>query len=424
MSDGDDEPDTEETAVDVTPEELHERLDGVEADLEAAETEDDLDDVEAELDDIETKLDAAEVPEPDDEEEADPREELEGRVGDLRDELESQRGPYAADVVDDVETARGTLTDTEWTETGEGDAADAVATFLDAAADTLEREFEADGAFPDAQAEALDAVADAVGAADLDADEDADTIASLLDATDELTAGLDDAEEWDDLTVVEQLTADGFYDRLESENRKDFPPELGVVRIAEAENDPERILQALDAFDSDFMQENCVTALRRMGAPEAYDAMMELAQRRDRPAIEVLGKIGNDDACETLHEYIDGESNPPLQKTVLKALGEIGSPESTQPVADRLVGEDPEVRSGAARALGRIGDTRAVEPLADVLADDENDNVRAAAAWALYQIGTERALTEAAAYADDRSYIVENEATRAKEALDAAAPTA
>ena len=424
MSDGDDEPDNEETAVDVTPEELHERLDGLEADLEEAETEADLDDVEAELDDIETKLDAAEIPEPDDEDEDDPREELEGRVSELRDELESQRGPYAEDVIEEIEAARETLTDAEWTETGEGEAADAVSAFLDAAGDVLDESFETDGEFPNAQAEALDAVADAVSEADLDADADADTIASLLEATDALTTGLDDAEEWDDLTVVEQLTVEGFYDRLESENRKDFPPELGVVRIAEAENDPDRILQALDAFESDFMQENCVTALRRMGASEAYDAMMELAQRRDRPAIEVLGKIGNDDACETLHEYIDGESNPPLQKTVLKALGEIGSQDSTQPVADRLVAEDPEVRSGAARALGRIGDTRAVEPLADVLADDENDNVRAAAAWALYQIGTERALTEAAGYADDRSYIVENEAMRAKDALDAAAPTA
>jgi len=424
MSDGDDEPDDEETAVDVTPEELHERLDEIEADLEEADTEADLDDVEAGLDDIETKLDAAEIPEPDDEDEDDPREELEGRVGDLRDELAAQRGPYAEDVVDDVEAAQETLTDAEWTETGEGEAADAVTAFLDGAGEPIETEFDVDGSFPDAQAEALEAVAEAVETADLDADEDAETIAALLEATDALTTGLDDAEEWDDLTVVEQLTAEGFYDRLESKNRKDFPPELGVVRIAEAENDPERILQALDAFESDFMQENCVTALRRMGAPEAYDAMLELAQRRDRPAIEVLGKIGDDDACETLHEYIDGESNPPLQKTVLKALGEIGSAASTHPIADRLVAEDPEVRSGAARALGRIGDTRAVEPLADVLADDENDNVRAAAAWALYQIGTERALTEAAAYADDRSYVVENEATRAKEALDADAPTA
>jgi HEAT repeat protein len=418
--------DETETAVDVTADSLHEDLDEVEADLEAAETEADLDEVEADLETVETKLEAASLPEPDEEDEdaEDPRAELEERVEELREQLEEQRGPYAEDVVDEIETARSTVTDAEWTETGEEEAAAAVATFLETVGETLDGSFDAGEAFPESHADALDEVAAAVGDAGLDADEDADTIAELLAATDALAEGLEDAEVWDDLTVVEQLTAEGFYDRLESENRKDFPPELGVVRIAEHENDPERVLMALDYLESDFMQENCVNALRRMGSPEAYDAMMALAQRRDRPAIEVLGKIGNDDACETLHDYIDGESNPPLQKTVLKALGEIGAESSVQPVADRLVAEDPEVRSQAARALGRIGDTRAVDPLADVLAEDDSDNVRAAAAWALYQIGTEAALEAAAEYADDRSYIVQNEAEKAAAALDAAAPAA
>jgi HEAT repeat protein len=60
-----------------------------------------------------------------------------------------------------------------------------------------------------------------------------------------------------------------------------------------------------------------------------------------------------------------------------------------------------------------IGDTRAIEPLGDVLAEDEDDTVRASAAWALNQIGTGRALEAAAAYADDRSYIVQVEAEKA-----------
>jgi HEAT repeat protein len=76
------------------------------------------------------------------------------------------------------------------------------------------------------------------------------------------------------------------------------------------------------------------------------------------------------------------------------------------------------VRSRAARSLGLIGDTRAVAPLADVLDDDESDTVRASAAWALVQIGTEDALEAAAEYADDRSYIVEQEASAAADALD------
>ena len=83
---------------------------------------------------------------------------------------------------------------------------------------------------------ALDDVAGAVDAADLDPDEDEETIESLLDATADLSADLEEAEEWDDLSVVQKMRAQGFYDQLVSENRKDFPPELSVVRIAEAEN--------------------------------------------------------------------------------------------------------------------------------------------------------------------------------------------
>lgn len=412
-------------AAEVTVEELDRRLDEAETDVEDAETEAELDGVEAELDAIESDLEAADLPEPEDEDDEDPAERLRGRLEDAREALEEARGPYAADVVAEIESAKETLTDTRWTESGEAEAKAAVETFLDATGDELDATFTVDGTDLDAYANALDEVAGTVEVAGLDPDEDDDVIETLLAATDDLQADLDDAEEWADLTVVQQLQAQGFYDRLTSENRKDFPPELSVVRIAEREKDADRILLALEKLTSDFMEENCIDALARLGAPEAYDAMMQRAQKRDRPAIEVLGKIGDPDACDTLHEFIQDESNPPLQKTTLKALGEIGSEESTQAAANRLVAEDPEVRSQAARALGLIGDTRAVAPLRDVLADDEDGSVRASAAWALVQIGTETALEAAREYADDRSYLVQSEAEKAEETLsDAEAPAA
>ncbi|PSQ51590.1 phycocyanobilin lyase [Halobacteriales archaeon SW_8_65_20] len=428
MSDGSDETEEsaasadEETAVDVTPETVGDRLDETETALENAETEADLDDVEATLDATETQIENASFPEPDDEEEEPPAERLTARLEELRETLNEQRGPYASDVVEAIETGRETLTETRWTESGEPDVISAVETLVASVGETLDVRFDYGSEFPDEYATALDRVTECITETDLHADEDDDTIASLLDATDEFTDALDAAEEWDDLTVVEQLTVEGFYDRIDSQNRKDFPPELGVVRVAEQENDPDRILTAFERFDSEFMQENCVDAFRRMGTPAAYDAMAGLAQRRDRPAIEVLGKIGDDEACEMLHEYISDESNPPLQKTVLKSLGEIGSPESTQPVANRLAANDSEVRSQAARALGRIGDTRAVEPLGEVLAEEERDTVRAAAAWALVRIGTERALEAATQYVDDRSYIVQTEAETAADRLETAKP--
>ncbi|HKJ57978.1 MAG TPA: HEAT repeat domain-containing protein, partial [Halobacteriales archaeon] len=198
-----------EVAIDVEESEelgeddIAEALDALDAALDAAETEADLDEVEAAISDVADAIDSADLPEPEEEDEEGPREELEGRVEDLRGRLEEERGPYAADVVEAIEGAKSTLTEADWTETGGGEAAEAVETFI---ADADEH-FEADLSGDDA--DALDDVASAVDAADLDADEDAATIATLLEATETLESDLDDAEEWSDLTTREQLDAHG-----------------------------------------------------------------------------------------------------------------------------------------------------------------------------------------------------------------------
>ena len=406
-------------ATEVTAESLGERLDDAEAALEDAETEADLDDVEATLDAVESDLEGADLEEPDDEDEPDPAEELQSRVDDLRDSLEEARGPYAEDVEETLTEAASTVRDTRWTEDGEPDIRAAIPAFLDIAREELDGEFAAAGDDLSDHAAALEDVGEAAVDADLDADEDADTIDALLSAAEELQDALEDAEEWSDLTVVEQLRVQGFYDRITGDNRKDFPPELNVVRIAEAENDPERILLALENLESEFMQENCIDALRRLAPEEAFEPMHEAAQKRNRPEIAVLGKIGDERAVDTLVEFVDG-GNPPLQKVTLRSLGEIGSREATQAVANALADEQPVVRSVAARALGLIGDTRAIEPLAEALGDEsEATEVRASAAWALVQVGTERALEAAAEYDDDRAYTVQVEAEKARNATAA-----
>ncbi|MEF8913175.1 HEAT repeat domain-containing protein [Natronomonas sp.] len=425
MSNGDDEnaedaDASEETALDADT--LESRLDDVESAIEAAETEADLDDAEADLDSVEADVEAADLPEPDDEDEESREEQLTSRIEELRATLEDERGPYAEDVQETLDEAATKLRETRWTEAGGPDAKAAAETFLDAAGEELDADFAAASDELDDLAAALEGVGETIvdgGSAvegGLDPDEDDETIAALLEAADELETGLDDAEEWSDLTVVEQLRVEGFYDRMNAENRKDFPPELTVVRLAEAENDPERIVQALEKFESDFMEENCIDALRRLGAEEAFDIMHERAQKRSRPEIEVLGKIGDERAVETLVEFANSD-NPPLQKVTLRALGEIGSEEATQAVANALDDDESVIRSQAARALGLIGDTRAIAPLSDVLDDDDEETeVRASAAWALVQIGTERALEAAAEYDDDRAYTVQVEAEKARDA--------
>jgi hypothetical protein len=423
MSNGDDEtaesePADEETSdvpdTTVSAEDLQERLDEAEEELEAAETEAALDGVEERLDSIESDAETLPEPDEDDEEADDPAEEIESRLSELRDDLEEQRGPYAEDVVEILEAAQTTLTDSEWTESGETDALAAVEAFLDEVDEYLDEDADA-GDGLEAAADAVGSVADAVSDADLDADADEDTIADLLAAAESLDEDLEAAEVWSDLTVQEQLDAKGFYDILTNENRKDFPPEWNAAKLHAKEGNLELVLYAFDKLGSDFMEEYFVDIFYHLGsdAEPAFEKMHELSQKRNKGPIRVLGKIGNDEACETLHEFIEGDGDPALQKVTLRSLGAIGSEESVQPVANRLAADNDEVRSVAARTLGLLGDTRAIEPLADVLESDDSDEVRASAAWALRQVGTEAALDEAAQYTDDRAYLVQSEAEKA-----------
>jgi HEAT repeat protein len=384
--------------------------------VELAGTEADLDAVEAATEDVASALEDADLPEPEDDDEDGVREELEARLSGIEDDIEDARGPYAADAIEAIEEASGTIADTRWSEDGESDVVAGLKRFLDAAADTLGESFDSPGRVEGAEG-ALAAVTDAVERADLDPDADADAIGTLLDGADALAADLEDAEEWDDLTTVEQLRAEGFYDVLD--HRKDFPPEWHAIKVWEKRGNAEMVLLALEKLGSEFMEEHCLEALERMGPEEAVDPMLQRANRRDKPAIRILGKIGSEEALDTIEEYAGPDADDALRRVALKAVGEIGSRESTGTVAQGLAADNESVRSRAARALGLIGDTRAVEPLAETLAGEDSDTVRASAAWALVRIGTERALAEASAYADDRSPLVRAEAETAADALGA-----
>jgi hypothetical protein len=399
-------------ATERSPDSLSAGLDDAEERLEAAETEADLDAVEADLDEIAADLEAADLPEPDDEDEDDPAAELQSRLEDLQSDLEEARGPYASDVTERLESAESTIVDAEWTDDGERDAIATVEDFLDETGEILGTTFDLDEADLEAAAASVADVRETVADADLDPDADADTIASLREAATTLEDDLAAAEVWSDLTIREQLDAQGFYDVIDPQTRRDFPPEWNAIRLYASQGESEPILTALERYESDFMEENILDALERFAPPEAYDAMEARAERRNKHAIRVLGRIGDDRACDTIEEFLGG-GDVALELVTLRALAAIGNEDSVQAVADRLVAENAEIRSTAARALGSIGDTRAVDPLADLLADDDADEVRASAAWALRQIGTEDALDAAAAYADDRSYIVQSEAEKA-----------
>ncbi len=406
---------------------LQERTEELRERLESAETESDLDGIESELEAIEADLEPLVEAEEEEAEEGDDEDEEEGPAttlaGDLETlgaDLEESRGPYAEDVVRELDEAIEEVAETRWTERGEGELETAVETYVAEVEELLTGE-ESVEEIEDAETletverltAQLEEVGSAIEAADLDPDEDGETIAGLVDATEELRAAIEDAQTWDDLSVREQLDAQGYYDVLA--HNKDYPPEWGALKVHEKQGNVEMVLLALETFESDFMEEHALEALERMGDEAALETMAGRAEKRNRPAIRILGKIGvaDEDVVETLLEYVDADSDPLLQKATFRALGEMGSEAAVQPLANKLLTDDPDTRSRAARALGLIGDTRTIDPLADVVADDEEDTVRASAAWALNRIGTEEALDALGEYDDDRSYLVQSEAERA-----------
>jgi hypothetical protein len=390
---------------------LAERLDDAEAALEDATTEADYQSVEGTLSAIDEDLEAAELPESDDEDEPAPEDELGDRLSELESRLEDERGPYVEDVTAAIEDSANAATETRWTESGEASVVEAAAAFLDTLRAELETDVALEGESPAAVAKALESASEAIESGDLDPDEDATTIGTLVEAAETLGAALEDAQEWADLTVRQQLAAEGFYEVLD--HYKDFPPEWSALKQWEKRGRTDMIALAYEQMDSEFMEEHCLEAFKRMGDPAALDAIEGLIDRRDGQAIEIAGKTGSDRVVDSLLEYVDEDGDQNLQLVTIRALGEIGAEEAVQPIADQLEADDESVRSRAARALGMIGDTRAIYPLSSTLGDDESEQVRASAAWALNQIGTERALDALTDYADDDAYLVESEAQKA-----------
>ena len=425
-TDADAEDASDESTELATTEDFDERCAAAAEALDAAETEADLDDVEATLDAIDEDLPP--VPEADEDDEDDPEDphaDARDELATLRDDLADARGPYAGDVIDEIENADEAIDDGDWTEQGEGEVVDAVT----AATESVSAELDTDLAAPSTIGETGDtlaAVTDAVADADLDADADSEQIETLVEAAKTLSAAVDDAEEWADLSVRESLRAEGYYDVLG--HTKDFPMEWAALKEHEQRGNTEMVLLALDSLDSDFMEEHCLNALERMGpraaTDEAIETMLARAEKRDKPAIRILGKMGATEAVETLIEYVDADSDAPLQKVTFRALGEIGDERAVQPLADQLLMDNDTVRPQAARALGLIGDTRAIKPLSETLKADDESAVRAQAAWALRQIGTKRALEAVVDHGSDETFIVQTELDKARDALDAAVPNA
>jgi HEAT repeat protein len=98
------------------------------------------------------------------------------------------------------------------------------------------------------------------------------------------------------------------------------------------------------------------------------------------------------------------------------ALGEIGDPQATPALIQALQDENWRVREAAARTLGQIGDPQATPALIQALQDEEED-VRWEAAWALGEIGDPQATPALIQALQDENWRVREAAAEALEKI-------
>lgn len=142
-----------------------------------------------------------------------------------------------------------------------------------------------------------------------------------------------------------------------------------------------------------------------------------------RETIRSLTKIGGPAAVDILLRTVAAE-DPQLQRQALLSLGAMKNPAAVPTLLQLVAAPDPlqkqyEVKKEALKALGEIGSERAVPVLVEILGQrkfwrrSRHDELRAAAAQALGEIGTADAAGPLETAVDDRAAIVARAATQA-----------
>jgi HEAT repeat protein len=129
------------------------------------------------------------------------------------------------------------------------------------------------------------------------------------------------------------------------------------------------------ASDSDARVRIAVAvALGNLKDPTSASKLLPLLHDRDedviRAAARALGQIGTPVAAPFLAEALAAPGQPVLVRRALAAALIYASHPDTQPQLLAALGdEDPQVRAYAARALGQVGTEMAIEPLSELMSD-------------------------------------------------------
>jgi HEAT repeat protein len=172
---------------------------------------------------------------------------------------------------------------------------------------------------------------------------------------------------------------------------------VGVrLRAAEALGnlrDEEAVMPLISALadDDPRVRAEIVTSLGRQGDYRAVDALVELLRDGESvvraAAAQVFSLLPDSRAVALLVTVLLDDEDDSVRYYAARSLGQIGGAETVTALLAALQGE-PSATSKIriAEILAALGDRRAVEPLR-ALAQDAEEDVNAAAKWALQQLG-------------------------------------
>ncbi|MCA9052186.1 MAG: HEAT repeat domain-containing protein [Planctomycetaceae bacterium] len=194
-------------------------------------------------------------------------------------------------------------------------------------------------------------------------------------------------------------------------------------RLGDADS-VDMLIDRLEALGDNSQHQSATTqiidALRRIGDSRAA---LPLVNRMQHPAArvrarvaEALGRMGDVGVRPALEDLLRRDSSDEVRAAAAKALGELGKPESIPTLVTIGLAEGPSVRVQALIALGRFKN-KSILPDIEHLAGDFTSQVRYQLATILGDLGDPSAITTLVPLAFDHEDIVRRAARRSLEQL-------
>lgn len=176
------------------------------------------------------------------------------------------------------------------------------------------------------------------------------------------------------------------------------------------------LIDALNSNDNDTCK-NAITALTKVGllaVPDLCRALNDDDRRVRHAAAEVLGEIGDTTAVSDLLKALNDISED-VRVSVAEALGKLKANIASQSLLEVLKNTNNSFlfRGTAIMALANIGDANAASDISECLLNDNDENIRPFAAFALGEIRNTTALPALIAALDDPHFTVRQAAAYA-----------